>query len=74
REEGRRTPYSLVTFGSGPRVCIGMSFAHIEIAAMAMHILRAYTLAPLEGQEIVHRCDGIIAALPYGLPVCVTAR
>jgi cytochrome P450 len=64
----------LVTFGAGPRVCIGMSFAQIEIKAMAMQILRAYTLAPLEGREVVHRCDGIIAALPDGLPVNVTAR
>ncbi len=74
RAEDKATPYSLVTFGGGPRVCIGMSFARVEIVAMAMWVLRSYTLTPIEGQALMHRCDGIIASLPHGLSVHVTAR
>ncbi len=74
REEDKRTPYSLVTFGGGPRVCIGMSFAQIEIKVMAMHILRAYTLEPVTGHRPMHAYNGITATLPNGLPVRVTPR
>jgi len=74
RVEDKATPYGLVTFGGGPRVCIGMNFARVEIVAMALRVLRSYTLTPIEGQAPVHRCDGIIASLPHGLPVHVTAR
>jgi len=74
REEDKRTPYSLVTFSGGPRVCIGMSFAQIEIKAMAMRVLRAYTLAPVAGRDIAHVYNGVIASLPNGLHVRVETR
>ena len=74
REEDKRTPYGLVTFGGGPRVCIGMSFAQLEIKAMAMRILRAYTLAPVEDRPIVHAYYSVVASLPDGLHVHVTPR
>ena len=44
REEDKRTPYSLVTFGGGPRICIGINFANIEVKALAAHVLRRYGL------------------------------
>jgi cytochrome P450 len=74
REEDKLAPYSLVSFGGGPRVCIGMSFAQVEIKAIAMHVLRAYTLTPIDDREVVFKCGGIIATMPNGMPVRVTAR
>jgi cytochrome P450 len=53
REEHRRTPYALVGFGGGPRICIGINFAQVEIKALASHILRRYRLEPVPGQQIV---------------------
>jgi cytochrome P450 len=53
REEDRRTPYSLVTFGGGPRTCIGVNFAQIEVKALVAHILPRYDLEPL-GEPVVH--------------------
>jgi cytochrome P450 len=47
RDEERRTPYGLVTFGGGPRICIGINFAQIEVKALAAHILRRYDLEPV---------------------------
>jgi cytochrome P450 len=54
REEDRRTPYGLVTFSGGARICIGINFAQIETKALAAHVLRHYRLEAVEGQRIVH--------------------
>jgi retinoid hydroxylase len=54
REEDRHTPYGLVTFGGGSRICIGINFANIETKALAVHVLRHYRLAVVEGQRIVN--------------------
>ena len=53
REEHKKTPYALVGFGGGPRICIGINFAQIEIKAMVSHILRHYQLDLIPGQEII---------------------
>lgn len=50
REEDRRTPYGLVTFGGGPRLCIGVHFANIEVKALVAHVLRSYRLEPITDQ------------------------
>lgn len=44
REEHKRHPYGLVTFGGGSRVCIGASFAELVIKVLAGHILRTLRL------------------------------
>jgi cytochrome P450 len=54
REEDRRTPYALVTFGGGPRICIGINFANIEVKALAAHVLRTYELEPATDQLPAH--------------------
>ena len=41
REE-HRTPYALVGFGGGPRLCIGQAFALLEAKVVAAHLLRGY--------------------------------
>jgi retinoid hydroxylase len=52
REEHKKHPYALVGFGGGPRICIGINFAQVEIKVMASHILRNYQLELVPGQEI----------------------
>jgi cytochrome P450 len=61
REEHKRTPYALVGFGGGPRICIGINFAQIEIKAMVSHILRHYRLEVAPDQQIVqfYRATGM---------------
>jgi retinoid hydroxylase len=54
REEDRRQPYSLVTFGGGPRICIGINFANIEVRALVAHVLRTYRLSAVPGQTLAH--------------------
>jgi cytochrome P450 len=52
REEHKKVPYSLVGFGGGPRICIGINFAQVEIKALVSHILRNYRLTLVPGQNI----------------------
>jgi cytochrome P450 len=73
REEDKRTPYALVTFGGGPRVCIGQHFALIETKALVAHVLRHYTLTPISGKKPVP-AGFFNTFIPGGVPVKVTSR
>ncbi len=53
REEHKRTPYALVGFGGGPRVCIGINFAKIEIKALVSQALRRYTFEAVPDQQLI---------------------
>ncbi len=48
RAEQKRYGYSLVGFGGGPRICIGIAFAKLEMKILAALLLRRYQwqLAP----------------------------
>jgi cytochrome P450 len=72
RDEERRTPYGLVTFGGGPRICIGINFAQIEVKALAAYVLRHYTLEAA-GPPSPH-AGHWNASLPGGLMLRVRPR
>ncbi len=72
REEDRATPYSLVTFGGGSRICIGISFAQIEVKLLAAHVLRHYTLAAQPHRPI--HTGHWTASIPNGVALTVQAR
>ena len=76
RHEDRRTPYGLVTFGGGPRICIGMQFAQIEIKALLAHLLLYFDIAPIADETPPNVYDPAILddSLPRGLPLRFTAR
>jgi len=73
REEDRKTPYALVTFGGGPRLCIGVNFAHIEAKALAVDVLRRYELVPAE-LEPPFEVGFITLMMPQGMPMRVRTR
>jgi cytochrome P450 len=54
RDEERDHPYALVTFGGGPRLCIGMSFAQLEVKRLVMAVLRRYQVTPDTTQDVPH--------------------
>ncbi len=66
REEHKRTPYSLVGFGGGPRVCIGINFAKVEIKALVSQALRRYELELVPDQTLTQYYR--VTAVPlYGI-------
>ncbi len=42
RAEQKKFDYSLVGFGGGPRICLGMAFAKLEMKVLAAQLLRRY--------------------------------
>jgi cytochrome P450 len=73
REEDKKTPYALVTFGGGTRVCIGQHFAQVEVKALADHVLDHYDLEPVSPQPPLY--SGFITAfVPGGIRMRVRRR
>ncbi|PZO19633.1 MAG: cytochrome P450 [Leptolyngbya foveolarum] len=52
RAEQKRYDYSLVAFGGGPRVCLGMAFAKLEMKIMMALLLRDYQWAIAPNQNL----------------------
>ena len=73
REEDKAAPYALVTFGGGPRICLGINFAQLEVTALAAHVRRHYQLSPIPGRAI-RQIGGIVQMLPDGIPARVQPR
>jgi cytochrome P450 len=73
RDEDARTPYGLVPFGGGPRTCIGMSFAQLEVKALVAHVQRQFRLVPESAVEPVH-AGFWTAFAPTGMPLLVFPR
>lgn len=55
REEHRATPYALVGFGAGPRVCIGRTLARVELGLLLARAVQRYRLSLVPGQTLVQR-------------------
>jgi cytochrome P450 len=72
REEDKRAPYALVTFGGGPRVCIGMGFAQEEIKAFVAHVVRRHRLEIVNPSEVIH-ADWLVGFLPSGCRTRIAA-
>ena len=55
--ECKRNPLAYMAFGVGPRICIGMRFALIEIKIALVKILQTFEVAACT--KTVHRLDFI---------------
>ncbi len=52
RQEHKQRPFSLIGFGGGPRVCIGIAFAKLEMKLVAAYLLRSYQWELLPNQHL----------------------
>ncbi|MEY2976529.1 MAG: hypothetical protein RLZZ435_666, partial [Cyanobacteriota bacterium] len=52
RAEQKRTDFSMVTFGGGPRICLGMAFAQMEMKIITALLLRQYVWALEPHQDL----------------------
>ena len=64
REEHKQDPYLLVGFGGGPRRCIGMTFARVELALLVARVCQRYELEAVAGTHVTQAFG--ITARPLG--------
>jgi cytochrome P450 len=50
RSEGKQ-PFALIGFGAGPRVCVGLAFAQMQMRIIVSHLLRTYRFELVPGQS-----------------------
>lgn len=72
REEGKK-PFHLIGFGGGPRVCVGLAFAQMQMRIVVSHLLRSYHLDLVPNQSF--RPIPVPTKMPQdGLIVRITAQ
>lgn len=52
RPAAKHKPFSLIGFGGGPRICIGIAFAKLEMKLILAHLLRDYDWKILPQQSL----------------------
>jgi retinoid hydroxylase len=50
--EDRRPPFTFIAFGGGPRTCLGMHFAMLQMQLVIGMLLREYELELVPGQDL----------------------
>jgi cytochrome P450 len=54
-EMKRRTPFTFLPFGGGPRVCIGQHYAMLQVLMILSELVRRYDFELVPGQTIEPR-------------------
>jgi cytochrome P450 len=52
RQEAKQKPFSLIGFGGGPRICLGIAFAKLEMKIVMAYLLRSYEWELLPNQNL----------------------
>jgi cytochrome P450 len=73
RAEEKRHPYAWVPFGAGVHMCLGMSFAEMQVKAIMYELLRRYRVNLPSGYKAPYQLVPI-AQPRDGLPINLTRR
>merc|ERR1719495_1008158 len=71
-----RNPYAFQAFGQGPRACIGMRFAMLELKVAMMEVLHKFTILKSDKNPAKHTIDPVsqMGYVKEGLHVRVVRR
>lgn len=74
--KSKRSPYTFLTFGQGPRNCLGMRFAQLQVKIAILRLLESYEVLPCEKTpgELVHDPTSLNGAPLGGVWVKVLKR
>jgi cytochrome P450 len=67
------SPYDYIPFGAGPRMCIGASFAMMEIKLVLAMVLQRYRLTVVPGTRVNYQVK-ITLSPKGGLPMIVARQ
>merc|ERR1712226_1485743 len=66
-EKSLRSPHAFQGFGQGPRACLGMRFALLELKVAVLRMMRRFTLLPGTKTQLPLTLDpAIILSWPKG--------
>ncbi len=72
--KAKRSPYSFMPFGQGPRGCIGMRFALLEVKVALAEIIQNFILSPSEKTQEPLVLDMMKATPKGGIHINVERR
>ncbi len=67
------SPYEYIPFGAGPRMCIGATFAMMELKIVLAMLLQCYRLAVVPGTTVNYQVK-ITLSPKGGLPMIVARQ
>ena len=75
RHEVNRNPLAYLPFGVGPRNCIGMKFALVEMKLTLVNLLLNFEIHPSRNTpDKLQLVEGIVRTPKYGVPVKLVKR
>jgi cytochrome P450 len=73
--EIKRHPMAFLGFGQGPRNCIGMKFAMVEMKLALVKLLHKYEIHPSpETPDKIVFTEGAVRTPKYGIPIKLKKR
>lgn len=63
------TPYEYMPFGAGPRMCIGASFAALQVRVALAVLLQRWRFDVAPGATVARKIRGVTLGAKHGLPI-----
>lgn len=75
RHQKKRNPLGYLAFGAGPRNCIGMKFALVEMKLALVNLLTNFEIFPSENTpKTLELIEGLVRSPKHGVPVMFKKR